>query len=262
MWRRYLKVSLPVQIFALILLAYFGIDEIRHTFIILLNLQGIGFLVDTYLFDVGSNLSQTWFITVILICYSITPWLGNLIYNRRLDHFSIIIIWLFTLILPYVGLHIENISLYITSFYFAATNKLIRFKMSILCVIMIIAAVLRIAGRYFFDGTILYNSTICTISMTLIAVSIMLLIRELSLRKDNFNCKAKWELYKYVEKYSFYIYITHYCLIPITYQKYGITLATIQFTLYVIFLSFVLERLHYITVRGVTLLSSKLGING
>lgn len=244
MWKRYLKVSLPVQLFSLILLFGFGIEELWHTLILILNLQGMNFLFDTDFFDVGHYMSHTWFITVILLCYTITPLLYKMYRKGKLNWAKIGIMWLFAFILPFIGVFLGNVVLFVMSFLVAAANKLKRYNIIYLTANCFIAVLMRLTGRYYFDDTIFYNSTICMISHIILAISIMLIIREMTFKYDSINDIHNNAIFRFVENYSFYIYITHYCIISFIFDRFGILIATVLFFVFVGLLSVLLDFIH------------------
>ena len=251
LWKRLIKVSLPVQLFALMLLAYYGLDEIWHTLIVLLNLQGIGFIINTELFGTGSKMGHTWFITVILICYLLTPILHKWNQQGRITPKRLTLMWIIALILPYLGIYLGNIALYVTSFYVSANRELKRYNITVLLLICFLAIAIRVIGRILFDETILYKNIICLLTHIILAISIMLIIRELTYKFSSVLSVVEKKLYQFLEKHSFYIYITHYCLIPSIYNQFGLLIATCYFSISTLVLSVALRLVHKITERGI-----------
>ena len=256
-WKRLLKVSLPVQLFALMLLAYYGMDEIWHTIILLLNIQGIGFIIDTDLFWAGPKMGHTWFVTVILLCYLITPLLGKWNQQGRMTIKRLAIVWMIVLIIPYIGVYLGNIALYMTSFYVAANLKLKRCSILGLLMVCVLSILIRVLGWVIFDNTILYNDIICLLTHIILAIGIMLTIRELTYKYVCFSSIVEKKWYIFLEKHSFYIYITHYCLIPIIYNQFGLWIATTYFIILTLVFSVVLRLLHRVTERCIRRLSVK-----
>lgn len=242
--KRLLKIGLPVWIFALALLLILGTSELRHTLVALLNLQGLNSFVDAgEFFDAGPNLSHTWFVTVILFCYLLIPWLEGIVSKVTVPH--IVVMWVVVLLLPFIGISLQYVALFITSYFVASKQFLKRHKYWILLAFVLMAIALRLIGRRYWDDTILYNSVIVMVSHFVLAVGIMLLIRELSLRHiGTAERLTKKRVFNFVERNSFYIYITHYCLIIPLYHHYGIGISTVIFVASTVLMSVSLGWAH------------------
>ena len=66
---RYLRVAFPSQIWALVILLVTGGTYLINTFMVLLNLQGISWIIKGISIpNGGPYLAHSWFVTVILIC--------------------------------------------------------------------------------------------------------------------------------------------------------------------------------------------------
>ena len=241
--KRLIKVYLPVWIFAVVILLVLGPSELWHTMIAILNLQGLNSLIvagDN--FNAGPNLSHTWFVTIILLCYLILPALETAIDKIKPIH--IFFMWLAVLILPYVGVSLQFIALFITSYYLSFNQALKRYNYWSLMTCACFAVLLRLVGHRCFDETVLYNDIIVIVSHCILAASIMLFIREWSLR----HTKASMTLieiraFKFLEKYSFYIYIVHCLIIPV-FCKFGIIVASLLFIFITLVLSYALGIVH------------------
>jgi len=244
MKKRMLKVALPSQLFSIFLLLIFGLKELKSTIIVLLNFQGIGFLADTHLFEVSHNMSHTWFVTVILLCYMSTPFLQRCKNSGNLNGIYLIVLWLIVLFLPYAGLYLGNIALFISAYYVAANDYLCRYNLLKIIAVIVFAIAMRIGGRFLFDGTVLYNSDISMVSHTLLSTGILLLIREIYLKYASMVRINQLRTFSFIEKYSYYIYISHYCLIPLTYMKYGVWISTLAFLVGTAILSVCLKFVH------------------
>ena len=157
LWRRLKKVSIPVQIFAFVLFLIFGMEQLRHSAMAFLNLQGVGAFFNTDFFDAGPMLSHTWFVTVIIICYLLTPYLGILIQNRILSKYTLVVLWLVTFLVPFIGFNMCFVTLYITSYYVAAKGINMQISKMLLLFVMALAIAGRIGGKIVFDDTILYD---------------------------------------------------------------------------------------------------------
>ena len=253
--KRILKVSLPVQVFSVILLIL-GLNTPKQTLIYLLNMQGIGFLVNVpKSFECGHYLSQTWFVTVILLCYISLPLIYKVSRQGKMNVPKIILIFGVSCLTPYIGIYVGLLFLFFLSYYVGHHELLKRYSFTMILSSLILAVSIRLVGRIFFDNTILYNDILSMISSFVLAVSIMLLIREISFKFPNVNRVCNSGIYKFIERYSYYIYITHYCLLPFTYHKFGVVSATLLFIVCVISLSIALKILHDVCEKSIVSLN-------
>lgn len=241
---RLLKVSLPIQIYAIALLIVLGFSELKHTTVTLVNLQGLNSIYPVgELFDAGPNLSHTWFVTIIIVCYLLLPPLSRIVEGITTKH--IILMWICVLVLPFLGITLQYIALFVTSYFVAYKKSLKDYNIWLPLIAIVLALAFRIAGHRYFDDTVLYTDIIVTISHFIMAAAIMLLIKKWSLRYHEAAEKVvSNRTFKFLEKYSFYIYITHYCLIIPIYHQYGIGVATLLFLAGTFVLTLLLGRVH------------------
>ena len=252
--KRLLKVALPVQIFALFLFLILGRDELEHTIIVLLNLQGLGFIFDLQTFDIGktiavnNNLSHTWFVTVILACYLLIPFLHRIRSKFKAVH--LLFVWTVTLSVTFLGVNLNYFTMFLTGFFIISNNYFLSCKYRYLFFSFLGALSLRLLTHMFFDDTIFYTGVIVMLSHTIIAISIILFIKEFTSRNTNVTASVTSNaVFKKIEIFSFYIYITHYCLIIPLFHNYGIGLATVLFLLGSLALAFLLREVHLFMER-------------
>ena len=237
---RYIAVILPLQIFALFCIVWLWPEEILPLIGCLFNIQGLHFLVNfTNPFYGGELLSQSWFVTVIVLCYALLPTI--LAYKRRsgLSTKKILILWMVSLALTYIGLHIGYLCLFVSGFYLASEYTDLQLKPYKTFLMFVSAILLRIVCRFWFDDTVFYNNIVSFISNSTLAFSIIYFTKY----HDTINL-SKLNLCSFIDKYSYYIYIVHYYMLPYTYQRYDLFVATALFYLGTVILAVSLKWCH------------------
>lgn len=165
---------------------------------------------------------QTWFITPLLICYSLTPELYRFI-SENCKKGRMVLLVVVTAILPLMWALFPSpvyhtllslISYYILAFVMGRYyNKLkITKKWGIFAfVVMCGAFCIRLIGRYFYDGTILYERIICGYSQCLAAFCIFYIFSVL------FGKRVPLAPVSFLSEISFEIYLVHYmfCVGPV-----------------------------------------------
>lgn len=161
------------------------------------------------------GVTHAWFIATILLCYCITPIL--ILLCRKKD--KKIVTYLALLLMPLVVSLIPNDTLaaYLPHVFFYSIAYLygyeykeitMDFKKITCCVVTsVMAAIIRIAGRVMFDGTILYDRIICKYTQYVIAFSLFFIFGMI------FNQVKPGKVCEYVCKISFEIYLCHYMFI-------------------------------------------------
>lgn len=238
---RFLKISLPSWILALTVLTFVGWSELRSVVICLLDLQGLSFITDYLHFLYGGQyLAHTWFVTVILMCYCIIPFIHRLV-DKESPIAIIGIIWLACTIAAYCGLSLFYFAIFATAYFlgYKMGNKQLRVYQT--CLMFIGAVVLRLFVRYFFDGTIFYNKVIVFYSHTLMAFSIVYFMKYLASRLPDLTGN---KVIGFIEKYSYEIYLVHFPIIPYIYSTGNLGLATFAFIVLTLVLSVIL---HHVT---------------
>lgn len=201
------KIMIPIYVFSAFVFAiyiYQGIFKIRYAFIGMLNLQ--------YFFESGIGLGHLWFITVIVICYFITPILfkyKNHIKNLLLD---LIILIGISCVTCYFNVKLGQLLLYICVYilgYFHSNLKIKRptgnYKKNIVLIsLFCLSCGIRLLFKYYFDDTILYNNIVSSITHTIIALTIFDFIHI-----NAVNVKPN-KLINHIDNISYYMYITHY----------------------------------------------------
>ncbi len=203
---RFFKIMIPVYVFMIFIFEWEILVQhhfkIKYVLIYLFDLQ--------FVFGGVQGAQHLWFLTVIMICYMITP----ILYQKKeklLKHSKIIfaIIAVLAVGLSYikeeVGRTFMYLLLYISAYVYRnnKTDKQ-RSKMWLILSIMGLFAV-RIVARKFWDGTVLYNTIVVCLTQILLAYHIYWLLNEIFK-----NVKIEGNaLVNHFDTISYYVYITH-----------------------------------------------------
>lgn len=191
----------------------------------LLNLQGVTEL--RYSFDV---LGPTWFISILMICYLITPLLNKV--KGRLGIISTVLLAILLQLLAAKycssvwGGYMAYILLYLTSFLVFKIwdrNELYvnYYKYLFLSIFTLIG---RLISKIFFDGTYIYDGIIAPYFTSIAAFSIVMYALGLfSVRKIIIKNKLILKFLKFIDFISYEIYLVHYLFIYGTLSLIGVT---------------------------------------
>lgn len=203
--KRFLKILLPIYIFILFLylvtfIVYKNV-EIKYLFIYFLNLQ----------FMLGSmeGAGHLWFISIITICYLLTPFLSHKKATIiRYGKYIVLMLMFFSIISSFISPILSKILLYfityLLGYIFGYENKTLNTKLSI--ILAFFSIILRLLCKHYFDGTFIYDIYITFFTHIILAISIFSILKntlsKLLLKNE--------KLINYFDEYSYYIYIMHY----------------------------------------------------
>lgn len=246
--KRAKRILIPLYVFMFYLLI---VNLIKHN-----NIQITNWLA--YMFNIqGLQLyvhgaEHLWYLTIIMVCYLITPILNK--YRKYIVSKNIaIIIPIFILLqigISYfvdaqIGIYLIYIYVYILAYVIGVKwNKVISKK--ILFVMIITGGsslVLRFLSRLIFDDTILYNVMIVGYSQAIVAFSIFYIFIYLG-RKFKSN-----KFINYIDSISFDIYLVHYMYMVGPLRTMGATSNFIFNTIITLVISFITAILLNITCK-------------
>ncbi len=190
--------------------------EVKYVFVYLFDLQ--------FVFGGVLGAQHLWFLTVIMICYMITPLLyknkEKLLSNYRVILFVIAVL---AILLSYVREEIGRIFMYIllyVSAYGYRNRRNDKEKSKILLIFSIIVLfAIRIIARKFWDGTVLYNTIVVCFTQILLTYSMYWLLDEVF---KNVEIKNNAML-NHFDAISYYVYITHYMFMVGPVRTMGMT---------------------------------------
>lgn len=219
------KVLVPMWIFMLFL---FGIHAYQET----MKLKYIPiYLSNTqyWLGKIGGG-AHLWFISVIFLCYLVTPFLQKI--KKRL----IIVILILIAVgdglcyLSHVGgMTILYTSVYIIGYYFRNKEKEITEVNAV--AIIILSLIIRLVSMKYLDGTVIYDCLLVYLTHTALAIGLFSLSRKI------FDLKSRSSI-DWFDDISYFVYITHYMFMVGPLRTMGLTSNLLLNTIITVTLSF------------------------
>jgi peptidoglycan/LPS O-acetylase OafA/YrhL len=202
---KFIKLMIPMYIFMTFL---FGIEllyiknfQIKYVLIYLFDLQ--------YFCGGVQGAQHLWFMSVIIICYLITPFLVKMKDNNQYKIINIItlIVAIFT---TYINQKLGQTLFYILTYLLGYTFKnkqgKNKFKKCEIILIIILAIIVRMLGKYYIDGVLLYDTILVSITQIALCFGIYLILQTVSIKLDIKSNK----IINHLDKISYPMYITHY----------------------------------------------------
>lgn len=207
--KRAKRILIPLYIFMAYLLIIYLIKGINISIFnwiaYILNLQGFQIYIH--------GAEHLWYLTVIMICYTVTPILDRNKKKLNKKNIKILIpILIFIQVLTtyfintQIGIYLIYILLYIISYIvgnsvnISISNK----KIFLAFGIGIISITIRLIGKFLLDDTRIYNVIIVGYTQAIIAFSIFYIFAYLG---NKFKANS---VIKYIDSISFEVYLVHY----------------------------------------------------
>lgn len=246
---RIFRICIPLWIFMAFDFAVeamiWNIFDIKHVFIYLFNVQGI----------LGVNIggSTLWFLTLIMICYIITPilqWIRSKNISKKLVLLCIVATIILQFVLAYItdaGMVADHtlswcviaIGMYVVG-YFAGniilSNRIGGKRIGILTIITAISSLIVLLCNQKFDGQVIYDRIIVFYGMVIIDLWICTVLYKLGQYiKDGVLTK----IINHFDTISYEFYIVHGLIIAIFAQSLIGKIGVIGYILVIIVLSYV-----------------------
>lgn len=174
--------------------AYQGTMKLKYIPIYLSNTQ-------YWLGKIGGG-AHLWFISVIFLCYLVTPFLQKI--KKRLIIVILILIAVGGSLcyLSHVGgMTILYASVYIIGYYFRNKEKEITEVNAV--AIIILSLIIRLVSMKYLDGTVMYDCLLVYLTHTALAIGLFSLSRKI------FDLKSRSSI-DWFDDISYFVYITHY----------------------------------------------------
>lgn len=227
---------------------FLGIEiKIKDWMIYIFDLQGfLGYLYGA---------EHLWFLSVLALCYLITPILDYLRTHSsaKVNVILFLLMVCFQVFSTYciakqMGNFLFYINLYIVA-YIMGANKYecktgIHFSLAVLMII--IGAIFRLIGKIIIDGTITYDVMVVDVTQSMIAFGLLFIFQFLFDHKVN-------RIVKWFDKISFEVYLVHYMFVIGPISLMNITKSYLVNCLFVVICSLGLACL----VNGISIYSSK-----
>lgn len=217
---RWKKLILPmwITIFSLnIVRAFFNYEiEWFETLICLLNLQGISRVFINMNIPAIEGMEQTWFVTVIFLCYIIMfflqkfPHLEEKIITKY--YWFVLIVIFLQICFVYCGIQLSYIIQFFIGYFCARIKtKSVKRTIIMLSVLMLIVCFFRILSQKFIDGTVFYNHVIARLSFNVLSIWLIanqiLICNKCHKLTDKLITSKIWNL---LDKSSYYLFLSHY----------------------------------------------------
>ena len=198
------------------------------------NLQGFQIYVH--------GAEHLWYLTIIMICYLITPILNK--YRRKISNKNLVIYIFIGVLLQIstsyfintqLGIYLIYLLLYIISYIIGCRIDIIISKKLMFSSILLagISGILRISARVFFDNSILYNVIVVGYTQGLIAFCIFYIFIYMCRNiKEN-------KIINFLDSISFEIYLVHYMYVVGPLRLMGLTNSFIVNTIITLVISIV-----------------------
>lgn len=188
--------------------------------------------------------AHLWFISIIFLCYLVTPLLQKI--KKRL--MSVILILVAAggglCYLSHVGgMTILYTSVYIIGYYFRNKEKEIT-KVNAVAII-ILSLIIRLVSMKYLDGTVIYDCLLVYLTHTALAIGLF------SLGRRIFDLKSRSSI-DWFDDISYFVYITHYMFMVGPLRTMGLTSNLLINTIITITLSFfaatLLQKIYRVVV--------------
>lgn len=180
-----------------------------------LNLQGLEIYVN--------GAEHCWFLTIMVICYLITPLLNQ--WKKRKMHFAFIVLfllWIIAVISTYListqlGIYLIYIIVYIYGYMlgYKKLNITSNRKRILFFLAIVFAVFLRLLTRSLWDETPFYTVLCVGITQSVIAVNMLLFFLSFEFREN--------KVVNFLDNISYEIYLVHYMFIVGPLRIIGIT---------------------------------------
>lgn len=195
-----------------------------HCVVYLLCLQGLPFLTDILSIPEIPSLGNIWFLTVILMCYGLTI-LVKCIEKRHPAKKQVVIpllvaAWLIPTLLQYFSLPYVSLFYFVTFFigyylsYFRARLDSTLHHILYGWVLLILSVLFRLVGKGFLDERYddLYSAVV-VLSQIGMAIASLFIVCYLTEKLLTMQQLAQSRFWRFCDKYSYIIYITHYAFL-------------------------------------------------
>ncbi len=199
--KRAVKIMIPFYLFLLYIVLINLINECFNVKLFLSNLFNL-----QYIFGSLPGMEHLWFLTVLMLCYFITPFLHsikNILISKKYIFYTMF--FLICLVCALINIKFGNILFYLLVYIIGFMyNEEHKNKYIINLFFIVCAIIIRLQFKWMFDATILYDFAIVNLTHTVIAISLF------ELFFDIFKNVKESKIINYLDNISFFIYIVHY----------------------------------------------------
>ena len=253
-WKR---IMIPYYIVLAIVavIMFFCSLEIRPDalLVMILNLQGIGGVLKFITPPVITGYGQTWFLTVLSICYLLTLFLK---YHPRIEqwirrHLFITFgaVFFLQIAMAFCYIQIGGLICFFLGYFWNHESPCSGKKYGYLTAAMLLMTALRFVAHIFFDGTQLYDSIVFTWSFNILGVWITITMMLICNKYKGYSLRvATSKIWRFLDLASYPLFLSHYFLMKgelsvekwihsSLFQAMVISVVTVSVTLIVLALS-------------------------
>lgn len=246
---RFIKICIPLWIFMVIDLAIEAIVwntfDIKYFFIYAFNLQGI--------FGVNIGGTNLWFLTLIMVCYMITPilqWIKSKKLNKVVAILYVVVAVVLQIILAYatdIGMvagHtlswcIIAIGMYVVGYFVGniiLSPKISTKRIMKSTVITVISSILVLFFNNKFDGQVIYDRIVVFYGMVIIDLWICTVIYKLG---QYIKSQKLLRFINHLDTISYEFYIVHGLLIAILAQSFMANIGVMGYIAGIVLISYI-----------------------
>lgn len=174
----------------------------------------------------SQGLGHFWFVTVIMLCYFMTPLFEKIcefpFYKNHQLAIIIFVIFILQPILIFYNVRISSFICYFLGYIFAKNKIEVSVKPFILIsIIMVLLALCRLIAMYYIDDTIIYDHYISNISNSAIGLWIVALIFFLrGIKPQLIDNIATWKIVVWMQSIIYEVYLIHHIIIKGSWSFY------------------------------------------
>lgn len=246
-YSRFRKICIPLYIYIIFIILSAVLlkqTNLKYIFVYFINLQGLGFIIHKINFNLLPGTSHLWFLTVLMFCYFLTILMKKIERNYLKSMKSFLLFLLTAVIIhcitSFLGITLNYFIIYFIGYFLGRyLTDLSTKNYFLITLFMVLAMILRLTGKYNFDGTILYNEIIVMLTQDVLSIWIFLSLFFIHEKYPVlFEKTANLKGVILFDNLSYYIYLVHYTFLTGYFSVSYLTTNKILGILYFIVLSF------------------------
>lgn len=196
------------------------------------NMQGLTNFVfyndiTGYYSPLAQGLGHFWFVSVIMLCYSLVPFFEKVCEFESCKRYgkTIIIVVIFVIqpVLLYYNVQIAYFVLFFLGYLFAKNKIEITTKrFFIFTTLTVFIFAIRLFSRKYIDDTVIYNFYMANLSNSAIGLWLVAMVFYLRNKKPQLiDCIASWKIVVWMESIIYEVYLVHHVIIKGSWSIYG-----------------------------------------
>lgn len=221
-WRRLVPpLWITVIIYCCICLFIKTEVHIKPLFVYAVNAQGIWNIFRGVKLPVFQGMGQTWFVTVIFLCYVLMVFLKNSKLEMLVSSHPVVALLVsvaLQMCFCYVGVQLSYILQFFIGYFISlkreknednGSNWVTAKRIIVVFFLAVVLSAVRIVVRKNIDGSILYDMIIARLSFNALGICIIMILTLIS-KLSKIERLTHRKLWKTIDKLSYPLYLTHY----------------------------------------------------